>query len=399
MGGDRLPQAEAGARASDAVSRAPSPVLSVAPMMDWTDRHYRRMMRRITRRTLLYTEMVTTNALLYGDAERLLAFHPDELPLVLQLGGDDPADLATCARMAADVGFSEVNLNVGCPSDRVQRGRFGACLMGDPARVAEGVAAMREAVPLPVTVKHRIGIDDRDAYGDLLDFVDTVAAAGADRFTVHARKAWLSGLSPKQNREVPPLRYGDVHRLKTERPRLTIEINGGIRDLDAALAQLTQVDAVMIGRAAFETPMALAGADARLFGAEAAPPSLREVLAGLRPVVDEELAAGTRLRDLVRPMVGLLRAVPGARIWRRILSEGAGDPAADASLLDRAREALPAAVLDARPGGTEEGRDRRDYPAAAPSAQALTSSPTRTPSATAAFPSRTPISTRPNEPR
>jgi tRNA-dihydrouridine synthase A len=357
-------------------------------MMDWTDRHYRRMMRRITRRTLLHTEMVTSGALLHGDAARHLAHHEEELPLALQLGGDDPAALARCARMAEEAGFSEVNLNVGCPSDRVQRGRFGACLMAEPEVVAAAVAAMREATRLPVTVKHRIGIDRRDRYEDMLRFVDVVAAAGADRFTVHARKAWLQGLSPKENRTKPPLRHAEVHRLKAERPALVIETNGGIRDLDAAEAHLAHVDAVMIGRAAFEAPMTLAQADRRIFGAAAPVPSLREVVEGMRPVVEEERAAGARLRPLVRPMIGLVRGVPGARRWRRTLSEGAGRPGAGPELLDDALAELPDAVLDARSGASP----------APQSGATVSGAPTATPQAPAASPSRSATSTVPSEP-
>jgi tRNA-dihydrouridine synthase A len=357
-------------------------------MMDWTDRHYRRMMRRITRRTLLYTEMVTTGALLHGDAERLLEHDADELPLALQLGGDDPEALARCARMAEAAGFSEVNLNVGCPSDRVQRGRFGACLMAEPERVAACVEAMRAATDLPVTVKHRIGIDRLDGYADMLRFVDVVAAAGADRFTVHARKAWLQGLSPKENRTKPPLRHEEVHRLKAERPELVIETNGGVRDVEGALAHLVHVDAVMIGRAAYEAPMTWAAADRRVFGAPGPAPTLRTVVEGLRPVVDAELARGTPLRTLVRPMIGLARSVPGARRWRRALSEGAGVPGAGPELLDVALAELPDAVLDA-PG--DAARD------AQPGAT-TTSAPIATSHAAAASPSRSAISTVPSEP-
>ena len=368
--------------------RAGSPRLSVAPMMDWTDRHYRRMMRRITRRTLLYTEMVTTGALLHGDAERLLEHHGDELPLSLQLGGDDPEALARCARMAEEAGFTEVNLNVGCPSDRVQRGRFGACLMAEPERVAACVDAMRGATSLPVTVKHRIGIDHLDGYEDMLRFVDVVAAAGADRFTVHARKAWLQGLSPKENRTKPPLRHEDVQRLKAERPDLVIETNGGVRDVDGALAHLAHVDAVMIGRAAFEAPMTWAEADRRIFAEAGSAPTLRSVVEGLRPVVEEELVRGTRLRTLVRPMIGLARSVPGARRWRRALSEGAGVPGVGPELLDAALAELPDAVLDAPSG-----------PASASQPGVTESSaPIATPHAAAASPSRSATSTVPSEP-
>jgi tRNA-dihydrouridine synthase A len=355
-------------------------------MMDWTDRHFRRLMRRITRRTLLYTEMVTTGALLHGDVDRHLAHHADERPLALQLGGDDPEALARCAALAERAGFQEVNLNVGCPSDRVQRGRFGACLMAEPEVVAGAVRAMRAATALPVTVKHRIGIDDLDGYEHMLRFVDVVAEAGADRFTVHARKAWLRGLSPKENRTVPPLRHAEVHRLKAERPHLVIETNGGVRDLEEAAAHLGHVDAVMIGRAAYEAPMTLAAADGRLFGEGAPPPSLREVIDAMRPIVDEELVAGTRLAPLLRPMIGLARGVPGARRWRRALTEGAPREGAGLEVLDAAVAELPDDVLDAPGGAPQRGTTR-------------TSAPARAFQAPAASPSRSAISTVPNDPR
>jgi len=375
--------------------RAGTPVLSVAPMMGWTDRAYRRMMRRITRRTLLYTEMVTTGALLHGDAERLLARGPETSPLALQLGGDDARALARCAAMAEAAGYDEVNLNVGCPSERVQRGRFGACLMAQPDVVAEAVRAMRDATGVPVTVKHRIGIDDLDGYEHLRRFVDVVAAAGADRLTVHARKAWLQGLSPKQNREVPPLRHDTVHRLAAERPDLIVETNGGIRDLDAAAAHLAHVDAVMIGRAAYEAPMTLATADRRLFAETSPVPSLREVIDGMREVIDDELTRGTRLATVLRPMIGLARGVPGARRWRRALTEGAVRPDAGPELIDEAIAQLPEDVLDAR---EEVG------PAAArwrlrQAGETRTAAPRPIPHADAASPSRSASSTVPSEPR
>lgn len=374
--------------------RAGSPVLSVAPMMGWTDRAYRRMMRRITRRTLLYTEMVTTGALLHGDAERLLARSEETSPLALQLGGDDARALARCAAMAEEAGYDEVSLNVGCPSERVQRGRFGACLMAEPTVVADAVRAMRDATVVPVTVKHRIGIDDLDDYEHLRRFVDVVAAAGADRFTIHARKAWLHGLSPKQNREVPPLRHDEVHRLAAERPDLIVETNGGIRDLDAASAHLAHVDAVMIGRAAYEAPMMLATADRRLF-AEASPvPTLREVIEGMREVIDDELARGTRLATVVRPMIGLARGVPGARRWRRALTEGAVRDGAGPGLIDEAIAQLPEAVLDARhePGPAVRPRARQ-------AGETRSSVPRPIAQAEAASPSRSATSTVPSDPR
>lgn len=297
--------------------------ISVAPMMDCTDRHYRWMARQISRSALLYTEMVTTGAALHGDRAHILGFSPEERPLALQLGGDDPAALAECARIAEDMGYDEVNLNVGCPSERVHSGNFGACLMRQPATVAACVAAMRAATSLPVTVKHRIGVDGREDYADMLGFVDAVADAGCDRFTVHARIAVLGGLSPKENRTIPPLRYPDVYRLKAERPALTIELNGGVRSLDAAAEHLERVDAVMIGRAVYEDPYLLAGVDARFFGETAPPPSRAEVARRVGAYADRYVA-GHPLRKasaVLRHMLGLFAGQPGAREFRRILSD------------------------------------------------------------------------------
>ncbi|MEM7049778.1 MAG: tRNA dihydrouridine(20/20a) synthase DusA [Acidobacteriota bacterium] len=323
--------------------------LSIAPMMDHSDRHFRFFQRQLSRRSLVYTEMITTGALLHGDRDRFLAFDEREKPVALQLGGDDSRDLAACARMAWEAGFDEVNLNVGCPSERVQKGRFGVCLMADPERVAEAVDAMRRAVPIPVTVKHRIGFDDLDRYEDMERFVTQVAAAGCDRFAVHARKAWLSGLDPKQNREIPPLRYDDVYRLKATRADLWIEINGGIRSLAAAAEHLERVDGVMVGRVAYEDPFRLAGADQRLYGEAGAGPSRDEVIAamadylGARP---PEVPAGRVLRHLL----GLMAGCPGARRWRRTLSEGMHRPGAGVGVLQAARDGVPREVLEARPG-------------------------------------------------
>lgn len=321
--------------------------LSIAPMMDRTDRHFRALMRTITRRTLLYTEMVTTGAVLRGPRARLLAYSPAEHPIALQLGGDEPQQLAECARIAEDLGFDEVNLNVGCPSDRVQSGQFGACLMLRPERVAESVAAMRGAARLPVTVKHRIGVDEVDRYEDMLRFVDIVAAAGCARFSVHARKAWLSGLSPAQNREIPPLRYEEVYRLKAERPTLRVEINGGVRDLDAAEALLRRVDAVMIGRAAWDTPMLFAEADRRFYGANSSP-SLSDVLAEILPYALDRVREGESPSMVTRGWAGLLVGVPGAGAWRRGLAGLGplrGEAAAEAlqTLVERTLRGRPAA--------------------------------------------------------
>jgi tRNA-dihydrouridine synthase A len=318
-------------------------------MMDWTDRHYRVFMRRITRRTLLYTEMLTMHAVLHGDRERLLGFSELEKPLALQLGGDDPARLAECARIAEGWGYDEVNLNVGCPSQRVQSGNFGACLMLEPERVAACVAAMREAVSLPVTVKHRVGVDERDRYEDLANFVRIVSGAGADRFIVHARKAWLKGLSPKENRTVPPLRYGEVYRLKAEFPELLIEINGGFTSLEGVSAQLEKVDGVMIGRAAYENPYLLARADRDIFGEDAPLPSRREVVHAMMPYIEGCLRQGVRLNSITRHMLGLFAGQPGAKAWKRHLSEQGHKPGAGTKVLLEAIKGVPDEVLDACP--------------------------------------------------
>lgn len=294
----------------------------VAPMMDWTDRHQRYFARLLSENALLYTEMVTTGAIIHGDNKsRFLDFHPAELPLALQLGGSDPSDLATCAKHAENWGYSEVNLNVGCPSDRVQKGRFGACLMAEPALVRDCIAAMIEAVDIPVTVKCRIGIDRDDAYEPLLNFVDTVAESGCSVFIVHARKAWLDGLSPKQNREIPPLRYEYVYRLKQARPNLRIVINGGIHSIDECDTHLQHVDGVMLGRAAYQDPYLLAAVDRRLFGQESADPLRHEVIDCFLPYISEQIEAGRRLRDVTRHILGLYRGEKGGKNWRRHLSE------------------------------------------------------------------------------
>ena len=297
--------------------------LSVAPMLDWTDRHCRYFLRLISRHTLLYTEMITTGALLHGDRERLLRYDAAEHPLALQLGGSDPTELAECARMAAACGYDEINLNVGCPSDRVQNGRFGACLMAEPALVAECVAAMRAAVPLPVTVKHRIGIDARDSYAELVAFVAQLEAAGCDAIIVHARKAWLQGLSPKENRDIPPLRYDIVFDLKRDFPNLPIVLNGGLLTLDAALESLTRLDGAMIGRAAYHNPWILAAADQRIFGDDQPIPTRQQVLEAFMQYAERQLAAGVPLNAMSRHLLGLFQGQPGARAWRRRISEQA----------------------------------------------------------------------------
>ncbi len=311
--------------------------------MDITDRHFRFVLRQITRHTLLYTEMITTAAILRGDLQRLLGFHPDEKPLVLQLGGDDPRDLARAARIGADMGYDEINLNVGCPSDRVRNGNFGACLMARPEHVAEAVAAMRAAVALPVSVKHRIGIDGRESYADLCHFVRTVAAAGTDAFCVHARIAILDGLSPAKNRTIPPLRYADVYDLKQEFPELTIEINGGILDLHAARTHLAHTDGVMIGRAARDNPYVFALADGLLFGSNTRPPTRREIIEALKAYAP----AGARPIQVWRHLLGLFTGRPGARRWKRFLSDKPGDDFA--AVLSQAMRLVPDEVLDERP--------------------------------------------------
>ncbi len=296
---------------------------SIAPMMDWSDHHCRFFWRLLTRQALLYTEMVTTGALVHGDRERFLHFNPEEHPVALQLGGSDPADLARCARWAEEWGYDEVNLNCGCPSDRVQSGMFGACLMARPQLVADCVRAMRDACALPVTVKHRIGIDAMESYAELTDFVVPVAEAGCEVFIVHARKAWLQGLSPKENREIPPLNYPWVYRLKQDFPALTIVINGGIQDLDACREHLRQVDGVMIGREAYQNPWMLADADATLFGADNLTASRDAVITALLPYVEQQLSRGVQLNHITRHILGLYQGVPGARKFRRHLSENA----------------------------------------------------------------------------
>ena len=300
--------------------------LSVAPMMDCTDRHFRYLVRLITRRTLLYTEMVTSAALVHGRRDYLLEFSDEEHPIALQLGGADPGELARCARLAADRGFDEINLNVGCPSDRVRRGRFGACLMAEPGVVARCVEAMLSAAGgLPITVKTRIGIDDRDRYEDLVEFVEAVAASGCRTVIVHARKAWLSGLSPKENREIPPLRHDVVYRLKNDFPALEIVINGGITSLADAVAHNGRVDGAMMGRETYRNPFVLAGADHRIFGSRtAAGPDRIEVAARMLAYARAEIERGTRLHHVTRHMLGLFHATKGARGWRRHLGvEGA----------------------------------------------------------------------------
>ncbi len=312
---------------------------SVAPMMDWTDRHCRAFHRVLTKRALLWTEMVTADAVIHGDRARILGYGPEEHPVVLQLGGSAPVKLAEAARIAEDSGYDEVNLNCGCPSDRVQSGSFGACLMAEPDLVAECVFAMRGAVSIPVSVKNRIAIDDLPARETLFTFVDKVSAAGCSVFTVHARAAWLKGLSPKENREVPPLDYGLVAQLKRERPDLAIILNGGITSLDQCAAHLETFDGVMLGRAAYQTPGLLGEVDARLFGA-GAPVTAGEAVRAFEPYIAARLTEGLSLHAMTRHMLGLFASQPGARQWRRILSENAVKKGAGLEVLRAALAAV-----------------------------------------------------------
>jgi len=300
--------------------------LSVAPMLGWTDRHCRYFLRLISRHTLLYTEMVTTGALLHGDRGRFLRFDPAEHPVALQLGGSAPKEMAACARMGKEAGFDEIDMNLGCPSGRVQSGRFGACLMAEPGLVADCIAAMKEAVSVPATVKTRIGIDERDGYGELRDLIGALAAAGCNAVIIHARKAWLKGLSPKENREVPPLRYEVVHRLKGDFPDLPIVINGGIATLAQTRSLLQGLDAVMIGRAVYRNPWLLEAADLEIFGDHRPPPSRRQVLEAYIAYLEGELATGVPLNAMTRHILGLFRDQPGARRWRQAISRHAHRP-------------------------------------------------------------------------
>ena len=292
----------------------------IAPMMDWTDRHCRYFLRLLSPNARLYTEMVTAAALIHGDAEKLLAFDATEHPVALQIGGSDTAELAEAARIAAEYGYDEINLNVGCPSDRVQSGRFGACLMAEPDVVGDCVQAMQNAVSVPVTVKCRIGIDDQDTEAALADFVGTIRQAGCRTIIVHARKAWLEGLSPKENRDVPPLDYDRVYRLKRTFPDLEIVINGGVETLDAVADHLSHVDGVMLGRAAYQNPYLLAHADRRFFDDPHPVPDRAEIVEAFLPYIDAEISQGARLHHMTRHILGLFQGQPGARAWRRHLT-------------------------------------------------------------------------------
>jgi tRNA-dihydrouridine synthase A len=316
---------------------------SIAPMMDWTDRHCRVFHRLMTRRARLYTEMLTTGAIIHGDRKRLLGFDASEHPVALQLGGSDPRDLATSAKIGEDFGYDEINLNIGCPSDRVKDGRFGACLMAEPALVAACVDAMKRTVSIPVTVKCRIGIDDQDPETALDALARGVVAAGADALIVHARKAWLNGLSPKENRDIPPLDYNRVYRLKASLPDVPVVINGGIASLAEARRHLGFVDGVMLGRAAYQEPWRLLTADPELFGQPAPHATMKDVFEGMMPYIERELAQGVRLHSITRHFVGAFHGVPGARAFRRYLAENGVRPGAGVNVL---RDAI--ALVDDR---------------------------------------------------
>ncbi|MGF1762446.1 tRNA dihydrouridine(20/20a) synthase DusA [Aliivibrio kagoshimensis] len=314
---------------------------SVAPMLDWTDRHCRYFLRLLSENTLLYTEMVTTGAIIHGRGD-FLKYSESEHPVALQLGGSNPTDLAHCAKLAFERGYDEINLNVGCPSDRVQNGRFGACLMAEPQLVAECVSAMREVVDIPVTVKTRIGIDDQDSYQFLTDFVGTVhEKGGCDQFTIHARKAWLNGLSPKENREIPPLDYPRAYQLKTDFPQLVIAVNGGIKTLEESKEHLQHLDGVMIGREAYQNPFLLAEVDQQLFNSDKAVVKRSDVVRAMYPYIEQQLTEGARLGHMTRHMIGLFQSMPGGRQWRRYISENAHKPGAGIEVVEAALEKIP----------------------------------------------------------
>ena len=310
--------------------------LSIAPMMDRTDRHYRYFLRQISRRTLLYTEMIVAQAIIHGDRSKLLDFSPEEKPIVLQIGGDNPTQLAECAKIGADWGYDAINLNVGCPSPRVQSGNFGACLMTQPELVAQAVEKMQQAIDIPVTVKHRIGVDECDRYTDMANFVRIVSEAGCTNFSVHARKAWLQGLSPKENRDVPPLRYEDVYRLKQDFAELFIEINGGITTIEQAKSHLKSVDAVMIGRAAYDRPYIFSTVDRDIFGEDLTPKSRPEIVAAMLPYIDYWVSKGVRLNSITRHMLQLFAEQPGTKAWKRYITENACKSGADSLVVSGA---------------------------------------------------------------
>jgi len=306
---------------------------SVAPMLDWTDKHCRHFHRLLSSKAMLYTEMVTTGAIIHGDQQRFLTFNQAETPIAFQLGGSNPGDLARCAQIIEDYGYDEVNLNVGCPSDRVQNGRFGACLMAEPELVAECISAMQQSVSIPVTVKSRIGIDDLDSYEELINFISTIADAGCETFIIHARKAWLKGLSPKQNRDVPPLRYDVVYQLKKDFPGLNIILNGGVTSLQSTKEIIRHVDGVMVGREAYHNPYLLAEVDVQIFAMSGPIKTRHEVIMELIPYIQQHLLQGGRLHNITRHILGLFHGVPGARTWRRTLSENATKKGADETVV------------------------------------------------------------------
>ncbi|WED21586.1 tRNA dihydrouridine(20/20a) synthase DusA [Vibrio sp. JC009] len=326
---------------ADNTSKYDSSRFSIAPMLDWTDRHCRYFHRLLTSETLLYTEMVTTGAIIHGKGD-FLAYSEEEHPVALQLGGSNPQDLATCAKLAQERGYDEINLNVGCPSDRVQNGKFGACLMAEPELVAECVSAMKEVVDVPVTVKTRIGIDDQDSYEFLTTFVSTVhEKGGCQDFTIHARKAWLSGLSPKENREIPPLDYPRAYQLKKDFPHLTIGVNGGVKTLEESLEHLQHLDGVMVGREAYQNPYLLSQVDQVIFGLDKPAKKRRLVVEEMYPYIEKELVNGAYLGHITRHMLGLFQNMPGARQWRRYISENAHKKGAGIEVVQAALAKIP----------------------------------------------------------
>ncbi|ERB62516.1 tRNA dihydrouridine(20/20a) synthase DusA [Vibrio coralliilyticus OCN008] len=326
---------------TEKASKYASNRFSIAPMLDWTDRHCRYFHRLLTSETLLYTEMVTTGAIIHGKGD-FLAYNQEEHPVALQLGGSNPQDLATCAKLAQERCYDEINLNVGCPSDRVQNGRFGACLMAEPLLVAECVAAMRDVMDVPVTVKTRIGIDDQDSYEFLTDFVSIVSEkGGCDQFTIHARKAWLSGLSPKENREIPPLDYPRAYQLKKDFAHLNIAINGGVKTLEDTKEHLTHLDGVMVGREAYQNPYILAEVDQQIFGLDKPVKKRTQVVEEMYPYIESQLEKGAYLGHITRHMLGLFQNMPGARQWRRYISENAHKPGSGIEVVETALSKIP----------------------------------------------------------
>ncbi len=331
---------------TDKASQYASSRLSVAPMLDWTDRHCRYFHRLMTSQTLLYTEMVTTGAIIHGKGD-FLAYNQEEHPVALQLGGSNPVDLAHCAKLAQERGYDEINLNVGCPSDRVQNGRFGACLMAEPQLVADCVAAMKDVVDVPVTVKTRIGIDDQDSYEFLSDFITVVSEkGGCEQFTIHARKAWLSGLSPKENREIPPLDYDRAYQIKKDFSHLNIAINGGVKSLEEAKEHLTYLDGVMIGREAYQSPYILAEVDQQIFGLDTPVKKRSQIIEEMFPYIEQQLSQGAYLGHITRHMLGLFQSMPGARQWRRHISENAHKKGAGLEVVKDALAKIPYQELD-----------------------------------------------------